>query len=390
MGDSTFSHTGMIAISDSIKNGQDITYIILDNKTTAMTGHQPTPGVDVDVLGKPTFAQDIEKTVAGLAGDSSAFIARMDPSQRQNYDALVRKTLLRDGVKIIIADKEWRHHLPPPRAGAPERDRQRTGLPAGRKAHQHQRRRLRVLPRMHPSYRMQRPDGRGLIPNTVPRSPSTRPPALPTVPAPGSKSAMATKPVPRLRRSRSSAKPHPPSRPLPIDVGQLPTPAHRPLSDIWYTYIAGVGGMGVNVVASVLAQAGVRQGYEVRLTNKKGLAIRNGSVYSHLSYAPKGTPVSPLIPCGKADLLFGLDVLEAARGPRTPRPLPHRPPGAHRRHRQYRQDPHDRHPHRPRGLLGRSPSRPDPPTHPSKTCTSARISSASASTTWATSSTPTS
>ena len=72
--------------------------------------------------------------------------------------------------------------------------------------------------------------------------------------------------------------------------------------------------MGVNVVASVLAQAGVRQGYEVRLTNKKGLAIRNGSVYSHLSYAPKGTPVSPLIPCGKADLLLGLDVLEAARG----------------------------------------------------------------------------
>ncbi|MYF91811.1 MAG: indolepyruvate ferredoxin oxidoreductase, partial [Gemmatimonadetes bacterium] len=100
----------------------------------------------------------------------------------------------------------------------------------------------------------------------------------------------------------------------PIDASQLPAPVQLPLTDIWYTYIAGVGGMGVNVVASVLAQAGVRQGYEVRLTNKKGLAIRNGSVYSHLSYAPKGTPVSPLIPCGKADLLLGLDVLEAARG----------------------------------------------------------------------------
>ena len=94
----------------------------------------------------------------------------------------------------------------------------------------------------------------------------------------------------------------------------MPAPELRPLADIWYTYIAGVGGMGVNVVASVLAQAGVQQGYEVRLTNKKGLAIRNGSVYSHLSYAPKGTPVSPLIPCGKADLLLGLDILEAARG----------------------------------------------------------------------------
>ncbi|MEE3258368.1 MAG: thiamine pyrophosphate-dependent enzyme, partial [Candidatus Latescibacterota bacterium] len=106
MGDSTFFHTGMTAISDSIKNGQDITYIILDNKTTAMTGHQPTPGADIDVLGQSTFAQDIEKIVRGLAGDSGTFIARMNPAERQDYTDLVRDTLLRDGVKIIIADKE--------------------------------------------------------------------------------------------------------------------------------------------------------------------------------------------------------------------------------------------------------------------------------------------
>ena len=37
MGDSTFFHGGMAAISDSIKNNQDIAYIILDNQTTAMT-----------------------------------------------------------------------------------------------------------------------------------------------------------------------------------------------------------------------------------------------------------------------------------------------------------------------------------------------------------------
>ena len=160
MGDSTFFHTGMIAISDSIKNGQDITYVILDNKTTAMTGHQPTPGVDVDVLGKPTFAQDIEKVVTGLAGDSSTFIARMDPSQRENYDAPRPQNLAPRRRQDHHRRQGMRHHLPPPRAGAPERDRQRTGLPAGRKAHQHQRRCLRVLPRMHPSHRMQRPDGR--------------------------------------------------------------------------------------------------------------------------------------------------------------------------------------------------------------------------------------
>ena len=42
MGDSTFFHSGQIAISQAVKLGQDITFIILDNPTTAMTGHQPT------------------------------------------------------------------------------------------------------------------------------------------------------------------------------------------------------------------------------------------------------------------------------------------------------------------------------------------------------------
>ena len=106
MGDSTFFHSGMAAVSDSIKNHQDITYVILDNKTTAMTGHQPTPGTETDLLGKPTFAQDIERVVRGLAANGDTFIARMDPSQRDEYRRLIEEAVLRPGVKIIIADKE--------------------------------------------------------------------------------------------------------------------------------------------------------------------------------------------------------------------------------------------------------------------------------------------
>lgn len=313
MGDSTFFHTGMIAISDSIKNGQDITYIILDNKTTAMTGHQPTPGVDVDVLGKPTFAQDIEKTVVGLAGDSPTFIARMDPSQRQNYDALVRATLLRDGVKIIIADKE---------CGITYHRRERAHQSAVAK----ERGFLPVEKHINISedvceYCLECTRATGCSGLTV--APATEyGPKIAIDPSACVADGACTrvevgdgdKTCPSFEEITIYRQAPPTVSTPPIDVGQLPAPAHRALADVWYTYIAGVGGMGVNVVASVLAQAGVRQGYEVRLTNKKGLAIRNGSVYSHLSYAPKGTPVSPLIPCGKADLLLGLDVLEAARG----------------------------------------------------------------------------
>ena len=68
LGDSTFFHSGMVAVSDSIKAGQDVTYVILDNKTTAMTGHQPTPGTDINLMGEKTFSQSIESIVSAMAG----------------------------------------------------------------------------------------------------------------------------------------------------------------------------------------------------------------------------------------------------------------------------------------------------------------------------------
>src|SRR5207237_3960378 len=70
MGDGTFFHSGQIAISNSIKAGQDICYIILENGTTAMTGHQEHPGTELDLLGNRSFIQDIETICRGMAGTS--------------------------------------------------------------------------------------------------------------------------------------------------------------------------------------------------------------------------------------------------------------------------------------------------------------------------------
>ncbi|MDL5053644.1 thiamine pyrophosphate-dependent enzyme [Oscillatoria laete-virens NRMC-F 0139] len=106
MGDSTFFHSGQIAITNAVKNRQDITFIILDNKTTAMTGHQPTPSVDYDLLGRATFAQDIEKVVAGMVEAHKTTVVRTNPAYRESYRELLEETILQDGVKVIIADKE--------------------------------------------------------------------------------------------------------------------------------------------------------------------------------------------------------------------------------------------------------------------------------------------
>lgn len=72
--------------------------------------------------------------------------------------------------------------------------------------------------------------------------------------------------------------------------------------------------MGIGTISKILVVAGHLQGYDVTFCDRKGLAIRNGAVYTHVTYSQPGVPVAPIIPYGKADLVLGLDILEAVRG----------------------------------------------------------------------------
>ena len=96
---------------------------------------------------------------------------------------------------------------------------------------------------------------------------------------------------------------------------KFPLPRRRDFAHAWHGYLAGVGGMGIGVSAATLVRAGHREGYKVVFSDKNGLAIRNGGVYSHITFLQPGcNHVSPIIPYGKADLMLGIDILEAARG----------------------------------------------------------------------------
>ena len=84
-------------------------YIILDNKTTAMTGHQVNPGDEVDLRGNKSFGQDIEQIVIAMVPKQikkDVRIVRINPEDRERYRTLLEQTILADGVKIVIADKE--------------------------------------------------------------------------------------------------------------------------------------------------------------------------------------------------------------------------------------------------------------------------------------------
>jgi indolepyruvate ferredoxin oxidoreductase len=98
-----------------------------------------------------------------------------------------------------------------------------------------------------------------------------------------------------------------------IDLTNIPLPRIADFADAWRCYLAGVGGQGIGVSTATLVRAGFRQGYHVLFCDKKGLAIRNGGVFSQLIFTKGASATSNIIPYGQADLLLGIDPLEATR-----------------------------------------------------------------------------
>jgi len=305
MGDSTFFHSGQIAISQAIKLGQDITFIILDNATTAMTGHQPTPGVDYDIVGNPTAVQDIEEIVRGLIGREEAMVVRADPQQRHRYKELLERTFLADGVKVVIADKEC-------------------GITRTRRKRRQERQIIRKLGYL-PSWEHMNIN-REACKFCLACAELTGCPGLKHVRTDygwkmdtdvtwcvndgacervGACSAFERVTIKRKRPPRS--------RVPELGLDEIPEPQKRPAGELWRCCLTGVGGMGLGVATSILVRAGHKEGYDVLFWDKKGLAIRNGGTVSQVVYKTSDQPVTAILPYGKADLLIGIDILEAAR-----------------------------------------------------------------------------
>ena len=66
IGDSTFIHSGMTGLADVAYNRGATTVIVLDNSTTAMTGHQDHPGTGTTLMGEPTSKLDLVKLAESM------------------------------------------------------------------------------------------------------------------------------------------------------------------------------------------------------------------------------------------------------------------------------------------------------------------------------------
>jgi indolepyruvate ferredoxin oxidoreductase alpha subunit len=100
IGDSTFLHTGIQGLMNAVYNGANITVVILDNRVTAMTGHQPNPNTGVTACGveSPPVSLDAICRASGVS-----FVESIDPYDITGMVNLLQEAKKRKGVKVIIA-----------------------------------------------------------------------------------------------------------------------------------------------------------------------------------------------------------------------------------------------------------------------------------------------
>lgn len=305
MGDSTFFHSGQIAISNSIKAKQDITYIILDNRTTAMTGHQPTPGVEVDILGNKTPKQDIEHIVRAITANEECTVIRANPEKRKKYKRLLEEVILKDGVKVIIADKECGITSLRKKQRQERAEQRKTGFVA-------EQRFQNITPELCEFCRecAKHTGCPGLTIEDTPFGPKMAT-DLSWCVNDGACAKIGACPSFEEVIVRRINPPRP--RGHQIKFERIPEPEIRVNKTLWRAHIAGVGGMGIGIATAILVRAGNREGYRILFADKKGLAIRNGGVYSQLVFYRDNQHHTQTLPYGTSDLLLGLDIIEAAR-----------------------------------------------------------------------------
>ena len=100
IGDSTFLHTGIQGLMNAVYNGANMTLVILDNRITAMTGHQPNPNSGVTATGVETPPVSLD-AICRACG--ATFVETVDPYDMTGILRVLEEAKKKKGVKVIIA-----------------------------------------------------------------------------------------------------------------------------------------------------------------------------------------------------------------------------------------------------------------------------------------------
>ncbi|MBR3039548.1 MAG: indolepyruvate ferredoxin oxidoreductase subunit alpha [Lachnospiraceae bacterium] len=99
VGDSTFFASGMTGVANAVYNQADLIVCVLDNSTTAMTGHQPHPGTGITMMGDVANAISIEAVLKALGVKK---VLTVNPLDLKAATEAIEECAAESGVKAII------------------------------------------------------------------------------------------------------------------------------------------------------------------------------------------------------------------------------------------------------------------------------------------------
>jgi indolepyruvate ferredoxin oxidoreductase alpha subunit len=99
IGDSTFIHSGITGLIDIVYNRGFSTVVILDNRTTGMTGHQPNPSTGVTITGDYSTVVDIEALCRAIG---VKHVYTVNPNDIEASLKVLRQELERPEPSVVI------------------------------------------------------------------------------------------------------------------------------------------------------------------------------------------------------------------------------------------------------------------------------------------------
>ena len=314
MGDSTFFHSGMTSISNSVQMGHNITYILLDNDNTAMTGHQVTPRTGTSVDGEARPRQNMLEVVKSLRADSSIEI---NPSDRYFYKNLLLEYVQKPGVKVIVSNKECGLTF----HGRKKREERKLFAKGETEA----------VREFYQINTLACEDCRACVEMTGCPGLSQTNDAYGTKVMIDPQICISDSYCTKIKACPSFELVkvydyHPTkykAQQQKYSWDHLPSPhVKKTLQNIssgldFRSIVIGVGGSGVTTISRIIAEASTtmsgRDDLQFKFMDQKGLAQRNGSVISHLAIYSNKKVHGPVIPIATADLVVSPDLLEGAR-----------------------------------------------------------------------------
>jgi indolepyruvate ferredoxin oxidoreductase alpha subunit len=100
IGDSTFFHSGIPGLVNAVYNQHPVKIIVVDNHTTAMTGHQPHPGTGMTGMGVQGTPISIEEVARGVGVE---YVKVINPLKVKESIRAIREAVAYDGPAVIVS-----------------------------------------------------------------------------------------------------------------------------------------------------------------------------------------------------------------------------------------------------------------------------------------------